>query len=59
MDDLDAIIENEQAFREDVYELAFGDNAINRDFTDEEVIAKLKEFSNDAWLYEKQKELEV
>ena len=28
-------------FKEQVYELAFGDNAINRDFTDEEVLKKL------------------
>ena len=35
-------------FIEEIYELAFGDNAINRDFTQEEVIAELKKFSDDA-----------
>ena len=35
-------------FIEEVYEIAFGDNAINRNFTQEEVIAELKKFSDDA-----------
>jgi len=35
-------------FIEEIYELAFGDNAINRDFTQEEVISELKKFSDDA-----------
>ena len=35
-------------FIEEIYELAFGNNAINRDFTQEEVIAELKKFSDDA-----------
>ena len=39
-------------FIEEVYELAFGDNAINRDFTQEEVIAELKKFSDDALKWE-------
>ena len=39
-------------FIETVYEIAFGDNAINRDFTQEEVIAELKKFSNDALKWE-------
>ena len=35
---------NEHAdFIERVYELAFGDNAINREFTDEEVLERLAE----------------
>ena len=33
-------------FVEDVFELAFGDDAINRDFTLDEVLAKLREFSD-------------
>ena len=33
------------SFVEGVYEVAFGDNAINRDFTREEVLAELHEFS--------------
>ena len=35
-------------FIEEIYELSFGNNAINRDFTQEEVIAELKKFSDDA-----------
>ena len=31
-------------FVEDVYEIAFGDDAINREFTFDEVLAKLREF---------------
>ena len=39
-------------FIEEVYEIAFGDNAINRDFTQEEVIAELQKFSDDALKWE-------
>ena len=39
-------------FKEEVYEIAFGDNAINREFTEKEVIDRLKEFSELAWKYE-------
>jgi hypothetical protein len=39
-------------FIEEVYEIAFGDNAINRDFTQEEVIAELKKFSDEALKWE-------
>lgn len=28
-------------FREEVYELAFGDDAVNKDYTDKEVLEKL------------------
>ena len=35
-------------FMEAVYEIAFGDDAINRDFTKEEVIEKLREYSDKA-----------
>lgn len=35
----------DKEFIEQVYEIAFGDNAINRDFTKEEVLAELSEFS--------------
>jgi len=35
-------------FKEAIYELAFGDNAINRGFTDAEVLAMLREFSDKA-----------
>ncbi len=39
-------------FREEVYEIAFGDNAINRGFSDEEVIEKLFEYSQNALNWE-------
>ena len=39
-------------FIEQIYEIAFGDNAINRNFTQEEVIAELKKFSDDALKWE-------
>ena len=35
-------------FIEDVYEIAFGDNAINKGYTEQEVLDKLKEFSNNS-----------
>ena len=38
----------DKEFIEAVYELAFGDNAINRNFTYEDVITQLREFSDDA-----------
>ncbi len=33
-------------FKEEIFEIAFGDNAINKDYTEEEVIAKIREFSD-------------
>ena len=35
-------------FKEAVYELAFGDDAINKGFTDKEVLETLREFSDKA-----------
>lgn len=35
-------------FIEQVYEIAFGDNAINRNFNHEEVIEQLKEINEDS-----------
>tara|TARA_R110002051_G_scaffold244214_1_gene304132 strand:+ start:80 stop:295 length:216 start_codon:yes stop_codon:yes gene_type:complete len=35
-------------FMEAIYEVAFGDDAINRDFTKEEVLEKLREYSDKA-----------
>jgi len=35
-------------FIEDVYEIAFGDNAINKGYTEQEVLNKLKEFSDNS-----------
>ena len=43
---------NNKAFIEEVYEIAFGDNAINRDFSPEEVIKELQSFSNKALAYD-------
>ena len=42
-----------QKFIEEVYEIAFGDNAFNRGFDAEEVLDKIKEFSNNAYKWEK------
>ena len=39
---------NTREFIEEVYEIAFGDDAINRDFSYEEVLARLLEFSDKA-----------
>lgn len=38
--------EDDKDFIEQVFELAFGDDAINRDYTRQEVLEKLKEFSD-------------
>ena len=35
-------------FIEEVYEIAFGDNAINRNFSHQEVIEQLKEINEDS-----------
>jgi hypothetical protein len=43
---------NDQKFIERVFELAFGDNAIERDYTREEVLEKLREFSDNALVLE-------
>jgi len=37
---------NDKEFIEQIFEIAFGDNAINRDFSKEEVIKELKRFSD-------------
>ena len=39
-------------FMEEVFEIAFGDNAINRDFSKREVLNRLRKFSDDALLVE-------
>ena len=36
-------------FKEEIYEIAFGDDAINRNFTEDEVIERIKELSDIAW----------
>lgn len=35
-------------FKEEIYEIAFGDNAINKGYTDKEVISKIRQFSDEA-----------
>ena len=40
------------SFIEEAYEIAFGDDAINRGFDKEEVLKKLREFSDNALKYE-------
>ena len=39
---------NDKQFIEAVYELAFGDNAINRKFSHAEVLEQLEEFNEDS-----------
>jgi hypothetical protein len=39
----------EREFIEEVFEIAFGDDAINRDFSCEKVLARLREFSDSDW----------
>ena len=43
-------------FIEEIYDNAFGDNAINRDFPFEEVIEIIQEFSDNALKYEEGEE---
>ena len=47
---------NKDQFIEEVFEIAFGDNAINGDFSMVEVLDKLMEFSNNALKYEEGEE---
>lgn len=39
---------NDKQFKEAVYELAFGCSAIDKDYSEDEVLAKIREFSDDA-----------
>jgi len=39
-------------FIEIIFELAYGDEAINKGFTKEEVVAKIQEYSNHALAWE-------
>ena len=50
--DLEAF-ENVKNFIEEAYEIAFGDEALNRDFSPEEVIEELASFSDKALEYDK------
>ena len=40
---------SEREFIEEVFEIAFGDDAINRDFSYEEVLEELRDNSDRAW----------
>ena len=42
----------DRLFAEDVWELAFGDNAWDKGYTDEDVYQKLKEFSHRAFAWD-------
>ena len=42
-------IEQDSKFIEQVFEVAFGDDAINRDYSTEEVLEELKSNSDKAW----------
>ena len=44
-------------FVREVFEIAFGENAINRDFSYKEVLDQLLEFSNHALKWEEQEDL--
>jgi len=39
---------NDITFKQNVYDIAFGDNAFHRDYDDKEVLKKLREFSDKA-----------
>jgi hypothetical protein len=41
-----------RSFIEEVFEIAFGDDAINRDFSYEEVLERLREFSDKSFAQE-------
>ena len=49
-------VKSPQAFIEEVFEIAFGDNAINRDYSMGEVLDRLMEFSNNALKYEEEED---
>ena len=49
-------VKSPEAFIEEVFEIAFGDNAINRDYSMGEVLDRLIEFSNNALKYEEGEE---
>ena len=49
-------VKSPEAFIEEVFEIAFGDNAINRDYSMGEVLDRLMEFSNNALKYEEEED---
>lgn len=44
-------VQNQKQFIEEVFEIAFGDDAINRNYSMGEVLDRLMEFSDDALRY--------
>ena len=44
-------VQSPKQFIEEVFEIAFGDNAINRDYSMGEVLDRLMEFSDDSLRY--------
>lgn len=44
----------EQTFIEDAFEIAFGDNAIYKDYSFKEVLERLRDFSNKAYAYDQE-----
>jgi len=52
-DNLDIwVIKSHTSFEESIYELAFGDNAHCKGYTEEQVIERIKEFAENSWKYE-------
>ena len=49
-------VKSPEAFIEEVFEIAFGDNAINRDYSMGEVLDRLMKFSDNALKYEEGEE---
>lgn len=47
---------NKNQFIEEVYEIAFGDDAINKNYSYEEVIERLTEYSENALKWERRSE---
>jgi hypothetical protein len=43
---------DDKQFKETIYELAFGCSAIDKDYSDEEVLAKIREFSDKALAFD-------
>jgi hypothetical protein len=44
--------DKDQAFIEDVFEIAFGDNAIYKDYSQREVLKRLRDFSKKAYAFD-------
>ncbi len=52
--DLNVLVycKNMRLFIEDVFEIAHGDDAINKDFSFEETLETLKDYAEKSWQYE-------